>query len=140
MSSHPAEVPGEGIQRSDFPHFESILRKRRGELAVRLRESARRGDAEGYEQIAGSVHDLEDESLADLLTDVSLAEVDREVQELRAVDAALQRIALGTYGNCVGCTRPIERARLEAFPTAIRCAKCQRAWEHEHATPPTPSL
>ncbi|MGH8325735.1 MAG: TraR/DksA family transcriptional regulator [Steroidobacteraceae bacterium] len=95
---------------------------------------------EGYADIAGRVSDPEDQSLADLLVGVNLAEVTRDVQEIRAVERALKRIALGTYGICVSCGQPIGRERLEAYPTANRCAACQRAHEHSHAGTPTPRL
>ena len=39
-----------------------------------------------------------DLSLADLLVDLNLAEIDRDVEDLRAVEHALGRIRRGTYG------------------------------------------
>ena len=39
-------------------------------------------------------------------------------------DAALRRIAAGTYGMCSGCGDPIPYARLLALPTATRCVGC----------------
>jgi RNA polymerase-binding transcription factor len=132
---------GEGsIRRGEYSRFEHKLRDRWCELRDETREALARADNEGYADIAGRVGDLEDQSLADLLVDVNLAEVTRDVQEIRAIERALKRIALGTYGTCVSCGQPIERERLEAYPTANRCAACQRAYEHDHATTPTPRL
>jgi DnaK suppressor protein len=37
-----------------------------------------RSDRERYADIAGQVHDAEEEAIADLLVDVSLAEITRE--------------------------------------------------------------
>lgn len=37
---------------------------------------------------------------------------------------AQQRIADGTFGVCAGCNDTIPTARLEAIPTAERCAAC----------------
>jgi DnaK suppressor protein len=51
---------------------------------------------------------------------------------LRAIDAALLRIALGTYGTCSDCERPIEAPRLEAAPHAERCLDCQTLHERTH--------
>jgi DnaK suppressor protein len=124
----------------EYSQFEHKLRERWGELRDETREALSRSDNETYADIAGRVGDLEDQALADLLVDVNLAEVTRDVQEIRAIERALKRIALGTYGTCVSCGQPIERERLEAFPTANRCAACQRAYEHHHATTPTPRL
>jgi len=134
-----AHGPGAGVRR-EYSHFEHKLRQRWSELRDETRKALLRADSEGYADIAGRVSDLEDQSLADLLVDVNLAEIDRDVDEIRAIERALRRIALGTYGICVSCGQPIERQRLEAYPTASRCAACQRAYEHEHATAPTPRL
>lgn len=40
---------------------------------------------------------------------------------LRDVNAALRRIADGTYGACAVCRAPIDRKRLEALPSAMTC-------------------
>jgi RNA polymerase-binding transcription factor DksA len=49
---------------------------------------------------------------------------DVELMQLRRVQAALDRLNAGTYGRCVRCRQPIERARLEVLPEADRCAGC----------------
>ena len=46
-------------------------------------------------------------------------------RELRAIDAALKRIAAGTYGICIDCGAPIPEKRLVAVPTALRCVTCE---------------
>jgi RNA polymerase-binding transcription factor DksA len=46
--------------------------------------------------------------------------------ELRAVDAALARIAAGTYGTCARCGEPIEADRLDLLPQTPFCAACAR--------------
>src|SRR5690349_11531134 len=52
-------------------------------------------------------------------------------QKLAQVLAALVCIEQGTYGNCVDCTRPIQRARLVARPFAIRCVTCQQSVDRQ---------
>jgi RNA polymerase-binding transcription factor DksA len=42
-------------------------------------------------------------------------------QHLVEIDAALDRVAAGTYGICAVCGGPIAAARLEARPTARTC-------------------
>ena len=44
--------------------------------------------------------------------------------ELKAIDAALKRVADGTYGTCVRCGNPISAERLEAVPHAALCRDC----------------
>ena len=47
-------------------------------------------------------------------------------ESLDDVNAALRRVAEGTYGLCERCGEPISEARLEAMPTARRCLECAR--------------
>jgi DnaK suppressor protein len=46
--------------------------------------------------------------------------------EIRAVEAALQRIEQGGYGRCTRCGEPIAHARLLAIPEAALCIDCAR--------------
>ncbi|MBW4051737.1 MAG: TraR/DksA family transcriptional regulator [Proteobacteria bacterium] len=138
--THDSARGDSAVRRREYAHFEHKLRQRWDALRQEMRETLLRAQNEGYADIAGRVSDLEDQSLADLLVDVNLAEVTRDVGEIRDIERALRRMALGTYGTCVSCGQPIERERLEVYPTANRCASCQRAYEHDHVTTPTPRL
>lgn len=138
--THDSARAGLVRRRGEYSYFEHKLRDRWCQLRDETRETLLRSEQEGYADIAGRVGDVADQSLADLLVDVNLAEVTRDVEEIRAIERALRRIALGTYGMCVSCGQPIERERLEAYPTANRCATCQRAYEHDHVTGATPRL
>lgn len=42
------------------------------------------------------------------------------------IDAALQRIAGGSYGWCVHCGAAIPQERLEFRPFAARCVRCEQ--------------
>ena len=61
--------------------------------------------------------------------DLELALDAHESAELAAVNAALQRIERGTYGQCIECGESIAEARLKATPDASRCIACQQAAE-----------
>jgi DnaK suppressor protein len=43
---------------------------------------------------------------------------------LEKIKIALQKIEAGTYGICEKCGRPIEEARLSAYPEAADCVAC----------------
>jgi DnaK suppressor protein len=49
----------------------------------------------------------------------------REV-ELARIDAALERLADGRYGDCATCGEPIEPRRLELDPAIPLCLGCAR--------------
>lgn len=128
----------EPLSRGDLNYFERKLRERlsvlRGDVLEKL------SHAESYAELAGQVHDAEDESLADLLADVSLAEVAAEQEQARDIDGALGRLVAQTFGACKDCGEPIGRDRLEAYPTAKRCLSCQRSEERRRLEPPPPTL
>lgn len=56
-----------------------------------------------------------------------LALRDRATQQLELVDAALARLANGSFGTCLRCGGPIAPDRLEALPWAAHCIACQSA-------------
>jgi DnaK suppressor protein len=52
-----------------------------------------------------------------------------ESEELELINAALKRIANGTYGICEDCEKKIPSMRMKYVPSATRCIKCQEVWE-----------
>lgn len=46
--------------------------------------------------------------------------------QLRQVEAALDRLDAGEYGQCAGCGGTIPRKRLQAVPWAHYCVDCQQ--------------
>lgn len=105
------------------------LEQRRELLLEELRRDAGRLREERFGELAGSVHDLGDESIAALLADVGDAELSRDLEELREVEAARKRLAEGAYGICVDCGAEIGFERLHAAPAAARCVECQARHE-----------
>lgn len=48
---------------------------------------------------------------------------------VRAIEAALERVAAGTYGKCKKCEEEILPARLKALPTTTLCIDCAESVE-----------
>lgn len=93
------------------------LARVRGDLADPGRDSAER---------LGAGSDDAVETLASELGEGMEADLRGSLDE---VDEALQRVAAGTYGTCVGCGQAIPDARLQALPASARCMDCQRKLE-----------
>lgn len=121
------------LQPRQLEELRTILKSRATQLREEIRQTLIKSDDEQYTMIADQVRDLEDDSFADLMVDVNLAEIDRDLQELRLIDAAFLRIGDGTYGSCDACGSPIEFERLRATPFASRCFDCQSTYERTHA-------
>lgn len=86
--------------------------------------------------LAPAFDDGRDEASLDVLRDLDVAELSRRSEALMAVEAALDRLAEGTYGVCQDCGSPISRERLNAAPESLRCLGCQSQDERRHASPP----
>jgi DnaK suppressor protein len=106
------------------------LLDRLDELRADIQRELRKYDDETYGQIADRVADPAERSVADLLVDINVSEIDRDVGEFREIEAGLLRLARGGYGLCVDCEETIEKNRLDLNPAAARCHKCQQAFEN----------
>ncbi len=56
----------------------------------------------------------------------------RELDELRAVEDAIDRIDADDFGICASCEDPIEIKRLETVPWARFCRACQEEMENRN--------
>jgi len=106
--------------------FTRLLEERRDAIMARLRARAEDLDALAASRSAATAddeHDPEGSTLSDEWS--TLAGLDAEARrELTAVDAALRRIAEGTYGRCETCGSRIPLARLRLRPAATQCVAC----------------
>lgn len=64
--------------------------------------------------------------------EVDLARSDANLEALRQVNEALQRLRSPEFGRCSDCGEAIAFDRLKANPEALRCIVCQSADERSH--------
>ncbi len=69
----------------------------------------------------------QEETMARLLSRLDV----RARREIEEIDAALGRVAAGTYGRCDRCGEPIAPARLAALPAIRLCFGCAEASQGE---------
>jgi len=130
----------QGLQDAQLEFLKQSLQKRSAELRGTIRQELLQTGQANYIELAGRVHDAGEESVADLLVDLDVAEIDRHADELREVEAALQRIASGTYGISEDSGEPIPFERLQAEPTARRTVEEQAEYERMHGQTPRPNI
>ena len=117
-----------------------LIDQRRNVLLAELREDAARTREQPYAEHAGPAPDSGDESVATLIADLEQADLTRDLDEFRALEAARERIKGGEYGVCSDCGSDIAFERLKAFPAAMRCIQCQERHEKTFGGEPKPSL
>jgi len=123
------------LNQKQVEEFRGLIDERRRALLAEIGEDAERAREAPYSEIAGEAPDAGDASVATLFSDLDQADLNRDVGEVRALDAAVERIEEGRYGQCDDCGGDIGEGRLRAFPAAIRCVKCQERYEKTFATP-----
>ena len=100
-------------------------RELRGEVAAQLKTQ----DDPRLVGLRNRMEDTDDWAVADAMAAMDIATVSRDLSVLAEVEAALARLADGTYGECIDCGIDIPYARLSAYPAAKRCVTCQEAAE-----------
>jgi DnaK suppressor protein len=111
--------------REEFRTIRENLEKRRRAILAKVSETRPSQSAEDITRgdsldIASSSRDRE----------ITFMLKSRELDELRAVEDAIERIDADDYGICANCEDPIEIKRLEAIPWARFCRACQEEREN----------
>ncbi|MCL3880950.1 TraR/DksA C4-type zinc finger protein [Marivita sp. GX14005] len=104
----------------DTSEQKSLLLKRREEITSDLAEIEDRLD----EPMSDDMDDLPSERQED---EVLQARGNSDVDRIRAIDAALDRIENGSYGTCASCGAEISDERLKAVPETALCRDCARS-------------
>lgn len=119
------------LNQEQIDYLERALDERAQALRADLQREAQ--GQESYLDIANEIGEPGMASFANLAVDVGHAEITRDVNELKAIDSAKERIKDGSYGECAECLGPIPFERLKVQLTAVRCARCQEVYEKTHA-------
>lgn len=117
------------LKKTDLDSLKDKLRQRREKLLQLLLDQLKESGDKDFAAVAGEVHDAGDESVASMLGAISAVAAEQETRELAQVEAALDRIASGTYGVCTSCGEAIAVERLQASPAAANCIHCQQKAE-----------
>jgi len=118
------------MDKNKLQKFRRLLLKKKSQILERYlktekvltEQSAEPRDLEEYANIA-----ITEEILAQLS--------DIEIEILKAIDDALERMRNGTYGICEVCGKEIEEERLEAVPWTTLCIQHAKEQESLQSTP-----
>lgn len=104
----------------DIPKIQQSLQEQQETLIQRLREYAdesNKADNPNRSDLAMRAIQSERQGLL----------IARAEEQLKDVQAALNRIEEGTYGLCEKCGKTIHPERLSVIPTTTVCMECKRA-------------
>jgi len=112
------------MNKKDLEHFKAKLMAEKKNLEKDLGDVAQKDPsaAQGWEATSNNIEvDPADENeVADKFEEYegNKGVTNKLEDQLTEVNAALSRIANGTYGICEVCKEPIEKERLEANPSS----------------------
>jgi RNA polymerase-binding transcription factor DksA len=118
----------EMMNKIELTHFETMLLDR-GQALLKDVQAIEKEEAGTAGEVSGlSIHSTE--FCADRSAhDVSLGCMESAIDEIQAIDDALDRLREGCFGICDMCGEKISRQRLEAIPYTQLCLSCKKAEE-----------
>lgn len=118
------ECGGNSMEQSELERFRILLEEKRKEIL----DEAERTLTELTDQ-SGNIPDPNDRASAEADRNFELRIRDRERKLLPKIEAALERINDGSFGQCEGCGEEIGLKRLEARPVTSLCIDCKTLQE-----------
>ncbi|NYT77151.1 TraR/DksA family transcriptional regulator [Alcaligenaceae bacterium] len=129
-------TPENTLTKEQIRYFEQRFDTRKALLLDEIRQVLARSKSEHDVELLVGEGDPGDAAAESLLRGITEAEVVRDVEEVRDIVAARQRLAAGRYGLCINCGEPIRFKRLDAYPSAKRCYTCQVSHEERRSASP----
>ena len=118
---------GEGMKKKDLDALKKVLEEEKRRILRHLEEISETSVAD-LETPSGDSVDI----AALEINQNSLAKIGkREQNHLKKIDAALEKMEDGTFGECESCGEQIAVARLMARPVAQLCIDCKTEQETE---------
>jgi DnaK suppressor protein len=112
---------------NDLERFWQILQRHLDEA----NELVSRVKAEGRALQQDEPKDIGDRSVSTFSTEILYGHGAQMRRVSRRIEAALDRIRQGSFGECLSCGVEINIKRLEAMPWAEYCRDCQETVERE---------
>lgn len=121
------------LSEADLEHFEQLLLTKRKELMVNVHgigdEALKKSQLDASGDLSSMPIHMADLGTDNFEHELALGLLDSEIQLLREIDDALERIEQGSYGICLGTGQQIPKGRLEAKPWARYCVEYARMVE-----------
>jgi DnaK suppressor protein len=113
------------MEKKKLEQFKKRLESRQHEL----RRNVSRTQQDGRSADEDSAQDIADRAASSYNKEFLFHQSNNERQLLQMVEAALDRIRQGTFGECISCGKEINPKRLEAVPWTRHCLECQEKLE-----------
>lgn len=112
MPKPAAKSSEKGVDKKFIEEVRELLQEKKESLLIKLNQWEDTSSPSGLKEmgdIADIASELNNEALTSVLTE-------NEIETLREIELALEKIDNGTYGTCEGTGKKIPVARLKALP------------------------
>jgi DnaK suppressor protein len=117
------------VVKKELPRFEKMLLDERARLLGSIRNIEEASRSEAGRDYSGDLSSYAETGTDNFELETALNIASGESEWIRNISDALRRIQEGVFGVCEMCEQPIAKKRLEAFPSARYCIKCQAETE-----------
>lgn len=107
----------------------AIRARLRGDLEQLTDEALHRNGAESSGNLSNMPLHMADVGTENYDQEFDLGLIENQQGTLDQIHEALGRIDAGTFGQCVECSGPIAKPRLQAIPYTPFCIECARKME-----------
>ncbi|MCG6153762.1 MULTISPECIES: TraR/DksA family transcriptional regulator [Leptospira] len=101
-----------GVDKKFIEEVRELLQEKKESLLIKLNQWEDTSSPSGLKEM-GDIADIASELNSEALTSVL---TENEIETLREIELALEKIENGTYGICEGTKKKIPLARLKAIP------------------------
>ncbi|MCC7086733.1 MAG: TraR/DksA C4-type zinc finger protein [Pirellulales bacterium] len=120
------------MKKTEAKAYKTVLLALRARLrgdVTQLADAALKKNGDGNGDISSMPIHMADLGSDNFEQEFTLSLMENEEATLDAVEASLERIDAGTYGDCEECGAKIPKTRLQAIPYTPFCVKCASAME-----------
>lgn len=115
------------MEKEKLEYFRKKLLKMRENLL----NKAKRFKKDSFDLSTDGIQDMADAASSTYNMDILLSLSDSEINLLKEIDHALDKISQDIYGICEECQEEINEKRLEVNPTARFCLNCKKMMEEK---------
>lgn len=127
------------MAKRDLKRYKELLLKERelisGEISHIAKEALKQSQRDASGDLSGYTYHMADMASDNYERDFSLDRATEEQKLLYSIDEAIKRIADGTYGSCLRCSKSISKKRLVVVPHTELCIDCQKDNEKNYTKP-----
>ncbi len=128
--NHAQQAGGESTEYRKLTKKEAQqIKEKLIEMREDILEGVRKELADSKSRASSAPADIIDQAADAYDDDVSFEIAAASDEELEQIEAALERLEEGSYGQCESCSATISPTRLKILPFATRCVSCRGDYE-----------